>query len=370
MRASTTYGRRLMKTVCIVQARMGSTRFPGKVLADLGSVPVLQRVVSAAQDAYGVDELWVATSELPADDEIWNWCLHEYIPCFRGSETDVLSRFVGTAEASKADIIIRLTADCPYLYPDVIAQVIKLRQLTGADYATNTDPATYPDGLDVEIFTVEALKLAHEHATRPTDRDCVTRWIVRNKARFKCENLVCPLPGLHKERWVLDTTDDYKFCQEVALRLSEWPARYLEILTILQMEPNLRSINPSPRRNERYYDAISSEPIQPFSYTRSNYLYDWSETNIPLGAQTFSKSKLQFPRQAPLFVTYGDGGYVYDADGNEFIDLVSALLPNVLGYRDPDVDTAIRRQLNNGISFSLSTSLESDLAERLVHHIP
>lgn len=359
-----------MKTVAIIQARMGSTRFPGKVLATLGHARVLLWSIAAAQRAFGVDEAVVATSTLEADDEIYNWCTKHHVHCVRGSETDVLSRYVEAADASSADIVLRLTADCPFLDPDVIAQVIKLRQLTGAEYATNTDPPTWPDGLDVEVFTVDTLKQAHKEAVRPTDRDCVTRWIVRNKARFKCENLVCPLPGLHKERWVLDTTDDYKFCQEIALRLSEWPTRYLEILTILEMEPNLRSINPSPRRNERYYDAISSEPIQPFSYTRSNYLYDWSETNIPLGAQTFSKSKLQFPRQAPLFVTYGDGGYVYDADGNEFVDLVSALLPNVLGYRDPDVDAAIRRQLNNGISFSLSTSLESDLAERLVHHVP
>jgi glutamate-1-semialdehyde 2,1-aminomutase/spore coat polysaccharide biosynthesis protein SpsF len=100
-------------------------------------------------------------------------------------------------------------------------------------------------------------------------------------------------------------------------------------------------------------------------------LLERAERVIPTGSQTFSKSKLQLPPgAAPLFVTHGDGGRVYDVDGNEYVDLVSALLPNVLGYRDPDVDLAIRRQLTRGISFSLPTILETELAERLVKHIP
>ncbi len=100
-------------------------------------------------------------------------------------------------------------------------------------------------------------------------------------------------------------------------------------------------------------------------------MLDRAERVIPLGAQTFSKSKIQLPPgAAPLFVTHGDGGRVFDVDGNEYVDLISALMPNVLGYRDPDVDLAIRRQLTRGISFSLPTELESQLAERLVAHVP
>ena len=106
-------------------------------------------------------------------------------------------------------------------------------------------------------------------------------------------------------------------------------------------------------------------------YNRSQRLVERAERVIPTGSQTFSKSKLQFPPgAAPLFVTHGDGGRVYDVDGNEYVDLVNSLLPNVLGYRDPDVDLAIRRQLTRGITFSLPTTLETELAERLVKHIP
>ncbi len=98
------------------------------------------------------------------------------------------------------------------------------------------------------------------------------------------------------------------------------------------------------------------------SFERSQRLLERAERVIPLGAQTFSKSRIQFPPgAAPLFVTHGDGGKVYDVDGNEYVDLMSALLPNVLGYRDPDVDLAIRRQLTRGISFSLATEVETAL---------
>jgi spore coat polysaccharide biosynthesis protein SpsF (cytidylyltransferase family) len=121
-----------VKTVAIIQARMGSTRLPGKVLMDLGGRPALAWVVRAARAAVGVDEVWVATSTAASDDPVARWCNDNDVPVHRGSEHDVLDRYAGAMLASGADAIIRLTGDCPLLDPAVIAQTVRLRAMTGA----------------------------------------------------------------------------------------------------------------------------------------------------------------------------------------------------------------------------------------------
>jgi glutamate-1-semialdehyde aminotransferase/spore coat polysaccharide biosynthesis protein SpsF (cytidylyltransferase family) len=362
-----------MKTVAIIQARMGSTRLPGKVLTDLAGKPVLAWVVNAARAALGVDDVWVATSTAAADDAIVAWCDKNKVAGYRGSEADVLDRYVGAAKASGADIVVRLTADCPFLDPSIIAQVVRLRAATGVDYASNVDPATWPDGLDCEVVTVKALTAAHAEATRPSHREHVTPFVRNNRYRFASETLIAPLPGLAEERWTLDTPEDFAFLSAIAPRLPlDRPPSYLDVLYVLDREPQLREINRNSERNAGFALSLAREKSDTDRrYERSQALINHAERVVPLGSQTFSKSRQQFPPgAAPLFVTHGSGGRVYDVDGNEYVDLVGALLPNVLGYRDPDVDLAIRRQLARGISFSLATTLEMELAERLVKHIP
>ena len=362
-----------MKTVVIIQARMGSTRLPGKVLADLAGKPILAWVVRAARSALGVDDTIVATSTTAADDAIATWCQANGIPVHRGSENDVLDRYASAAKLSGAEIVVRITADCPLLDPAVIAQTIRLRSVTGADYASNIDPPTWPDGLDCEVVKAEALLAAAAEATRSSDREHVTPFVRNNRDRFTAETLIAPLPDLAVERWTLDTPEDLLLLSALAARLpSDKPPCYLDVLAVLDREPQLREFNRRPQRNAGFTASLAAEKIDTNRhYYRSQRLIERAERVIPIGSQTFSKSKLQFPPgAAPLFLTHGDGGRVYDVDGNEYVDLVSALLPNVLGYRDPDVDLGIRRQLARGISFSLPTTLEMELAERLVKHIP
>jgi glutamate-1-semialdehyde 2,1-aminomutase/spore coat polysaccharide biosynthesis protein SpsF len=362
-----------MKTVAIIQARMGSTRLPGKVLADLAGQPVLAWVVRAARAATGVDDVWVATSTAAADDAVVAWCKANGVPVHRGSEDDVLDRYVGAAKASGANVVVRLTADCPLLDPAVIAQTIRLRAMTGVAYASNVDPPTWPDGLDCEVLTADTLVTAAAEATRASDREHVTPFVRNNRDRFASDTLIAPLPGLAAERWTLDTPEDFLLLSALATRLRpDQPPSYLDVLAVLDHEPGLRDLQGKKTRSTGLGAEILTERnATSRQYHRSQRLLERAERVVPTGSQTFSKSKLQLPPgAAPLFVTHGDGGRVYDVDGNEYVDLVSALLPNVLGYRDPDVDLAIRRQLTRGISFSLPTILETELAERLVKHIP
>ncbi|MGE0093999.1 MAG: aminotransferase class III-fold pyridoxal phosphate-dependent enzyme [Alphaproteobacteria bacterium] len=365
-----------MKTAAIIQARMGSTRLPGKVLMDLGGMPVLAWSVRAARAATGIDQVIVATSHASADDAVAEWCKSKGVACHRGPEEDVLRRYAEAAAAATADVVIRLTADAPLLDPAVVAQLVYLRAFEQADYASNVDPPRWPDGLDCEAFTVAALRAADELARRTVEREHVTPFLRHNRRRFAVSMLTCPISGLWRERWTLDTPEDLEFLRAVTARLAPDRApSYIEVLRVLDAEPELRKINAIIGRDEGYHTSLLEEaraaPAEQRSYSDSVELLARAERVIPLGSQTFSKSRVQFPvGAAPLFLTHGEGGRVWDVDGNEYVDLVNSLLCVSLGYRDPDVDAAIARQLAAGISFSLATELERELAELIVEIVP
>ena len=362
-----------MTTVAIIQARMGASRLPGKVLMDLAGRPVLAWVSAAASDIPGVDKICVATSDGDGDDEIAEWCLEQNITCYRGPEDDVLARFALAAKGENTDVILRLTADCPLLDPAVCAQVLQLLKRNNADYASNVDPATWPDGLDCEAFTSAALYEAAAEAQRPSEREHVTPFIRNRRHRYTVRNLICPLPGLAVERWTLDTPEDLEFLRALCAKLAHHghPPSFSETLAVLDSEPDLRKLNTGQIRNAGAQAGPAEEFDGSYRYTESEAMLTRAEAAIPLGAQTFSKSRITFPAgSSPLFLSHGEGGRVWDVDGNEYVDMVCGLLPVVLGYRDADVDQAICAQLGNGISFSLSTELESDLAERLIEIIP
>ena len=361
------------RVVAMIQARLGSTRLPGKVLADLAGRPVLDWVVSAARAIPGVDQVVVVTSTERGDNPIVRWCDEMGVTCRRGPEHDVLARFAQAAKAESADVFLRLTADTPFLDPQICGQVLFLLERSGADYASNVDPVSWPDGLDCEAMTAETLATAAREARRPSEREHVTPYIRANRSRFNIVGLLCPLPGLQSERWSLDIPEDLVFMRAAADRLGgRGPVSHIELLRLLDAEPALRDLNAQHQLGEGFSKSLALEgTAQIKTFASSNDLLQRSRRVVPLGSQTFSKSHVQFPAQhAPLFLTHGQGGRVWDVDGNEFVDLICGLLPVVLGYRDQDVDDAIRAQLSAGISFSLATELEVQLAERLVEIVP
>ena len=354
-----------MTVVAIIQTRMGSTRLPGKMLLDLGGRPVLAWVVRAAQAVAGVDRVAVATSEGGADDVIAAWCAEAGVRCHRGPEEDVLARFLMAAEAEGADVIVRLTGDCPLLDPAVCGQALRLLKASGADYVSNADPPTWPDGVDCEAFTFAALKAAAAEARLESERGHVTPFIHNRRHRFRVRSLICPLPGLKGERWTLDDPCDLAILSALVPHLpADRPPAYIEVLEALDRHPDLRRLNDGIARDEGYALSLAAEDGHAErSFAASARLLERAERVIPLGSQTFSKSRVLYPLgAAPLFLTHGVGGRVWDVDGNEYVDLVSALLPVVLGYGDADVDAAIRDQLADGISFSLASVLETELA--------
>jgi spore coat polysaccharide biosynthesis protein SpsF len=211
---------RSTKTVVIVQARMGSTRLPGKVLKALPGGSVLLHTLTRASKIEGIDEVVVATTDSPIDDPLFDNVTNWGYRAFRGSENDVLHRYYQTALQTKAGYIVRITSDCPLLDPQQSSRVIaafkdSLATNTPADYAANNLVRRLPRGLDTEIVTFEALRMAHREAEQDDEREHVTLNIYRHPEIFNLLEVTYEERDLSHHRWTLDTPEDFQLIEAV-----------------------------------------------------------------------------------------------------------------------------------------------------------
>jgi spore coat polysaccharide biosynthesis protein SpsF len=196
------------RVVTIVQARMGSTRLPGKVLADLLGKPLLERQLERLARARTPHETVIATTTLPRDTPVAELAARVGVACFRGDERDVLARFAGAAARHAADVVVRVTADCPLLDPDVLDRCVgTLLEGDRLEYVANVFPRTYPRGLDVEALTRETLAIADREAHEPLDREHVTRYVWQRPHRFRLANVADTADHSHL-RWTVDAPED------------------------------------------------------------------------------------------------------------------------------------------------------------------
>jgi spore coat polysaccharide biosynthesis protein SpsF len=237
-----------MKVVAIIQARMGSTRLPGKVLKDLGGETVLARVVNRARRAMLLDEVVVATSVLPADDAIAEECESLKVVCFRGDEADVLDRYYHAAQKFAADAVVRITADCPLIDPELIDATIRSALEQEADYASNSLVRTYPRGLDVEVFTAKALASGWSAATEEYQRIHVTPYLYQNPESFKVVSITGEVD--HSQyRWTLDTPEDLELIRAIYKHFGNRDSmRWSEVLALMEAQPKLAALNSHVRQ--------------------------------------------------------------------------------------------------------------------------
>lgn len=358
----------------IIQARMGSKRLPGKTLAKVGGRPLLDLLIQRVKQSTLIDEVIIATTTKAQDDVLVDWAQELDIPCFRGSEDDVLDRVYLAAKKYSVDHIVRVTSDCPLLDHKVMDRVIDTYQSGKYDYVANILKNTYPDGLDVEVFSFSALERAWGKARLPSQREHVTTYI-RTSGEFRICNVESPT-DLSNFRWSVDTAEDLQFVRAVYDHLSLKGNSFDldDVLLLLKDQPHLTEINGQGILNEGYYKSLASDPpLAPkeLDVSRSQSLKSKAQHVIPSCSQTFSKGPNQFVQGvAPVFLKSGQGSHVWDVDGNEFIDHAMALGPVVLGHNYPAVTDAVTHQLQEGISFSLPHPLEVELAELLVDIIP
>jgi glutamate-1-semialdehyde 2,1-aminomutase/spore coat polysaccharide biosynthesis protein SpsF len=233
-----------MKSVVIVQARIGSSRLPGKILMKLGEKTFLEHCLDRCRLIDGIDDVVCATTDEPDAELIIDICRRRDYRWFRGSLHDVLGRFRHAADEAGADSIMRITSDCPIADPDIAGQVATLFSRGGCDLATTNIPNSWPVGLDVEMFTKSSLEEADRETTLAHDREHVTPFIRTRPIRYRLLSIPCPMEGRAHWRLTLDTEKDRQFFVELARSLpaSIEQARWQDIITHLDQNPQLLAI--------------------------------------------------------------------------------------------------------------------------------
>lgn len=231
-----------MKTIVIIQARMGSSRLLGKILMPLGEHNNLHYVTARCKSIAGVNEVIVATSRLPQDDAVEQWCNERKIACFRGSEDDVLSRFIGAAQAYSPDYVVRVTADCPFVDIEMAEQMIELVQQKQVDIIDLE--ATLPRGLAVEVLAYSALQYIDQHGHEPRHREHVTYYAYEYKEQFTRAAYQPPADRLHPElRITLDTAEDYALISAVAGYFNNPFVPSSKVVAYLLQHPEIAALN-------------------------------------------------------------------------------------------------------------------------------
>ena len=344
-----------MNIVAIVQARMGSARLPGKVLKRINGMTVIEILLSRLSQANLLDSIVVA---VPAGSENQDLVDHIYnlgYECVQGSEDDVLNRFHVAAEKFEADVIVRITGDCPLVDFKLVDDVITEFLSSGVDYFSNISPPTYPDGLDVEVFSRRTLDIANVKAESSFDREHVTPYI-RTSSHFSHGNMLHE-DDLSHLRWTLDESEDFQLIEKIYSHFSpEIFFNWKEVLEYQLIKPEVFSVNQKIYRNE---GAISGT---------GQKLYKRAKRVIPGGNMLLSKRPEMFlPDMWPSYFSKAKGCEVWDLDGNKFIDMsVMGIGTNILGYGNEEVDAAVLKTVNAGNMSTFNCPEEVFLAEKLV----
>jgi spore coat polysaccharide biosynthesis protein SpsF len=233
-----------MRTVAIVQARLGSSRLPGKVLADLAGETMLARVVERLRAARTIDDIVIATTTKSSDDAVIAEAKRLGVAAWRGSENNVLARYIGAARTYAAGAVVRITSDCPLLDPQTIDKVVCALRGGTVDYASNTHVRSYPRGLDTEAFYLETLERIFERATTTAAKEHVTAYVMEKPGDFSIQHVVSKTDDSDL-RWTVDTAEDLTLVRELytQLDLGKTLAPYHEVVAAVRARPELAEIN-------------------------------------------------------------------------------------------------------------------------------
>lgn len=252
-----------MRIIGVIQARLASTRLPGKSLLDVSGKPLIQRVVDRAGAMTTLTDLVVATSESSSDDPLAAFLRSQGVAVHRGSETDVLARTHGAARRMAADVVVRITGDDPLKDPAVMDLVVRLLLEGRADYASNTLEPTYPEGLDVEAFTFQAIDRATRDATLASEREHVTPYIWKHPDRFRLVSVKYQT-NLSHLRWTVDYPQDLEFVREVYREqtLAGRDVGLEAVLALLERRPELAALNAGIGRNAGYARSVALDAME------------------------------------------------------------------------------------------------------------
>jgi len=348
-----------INVLAIVQARMGSTRLPGKVLKEVNGKPLISILFHRLSLCKKIDKIVLATSDSKENDELSNIVSKLGFAVFHGNEDDVLNRYYEAAKLSKPKTVVRITGDCPIIEPKLVDNIIEFYQTNEVDYASNINPPTFPDGLDTEVFSFIALEKANQQATLPYDREHVTPFL-RSNLQFKKINYK-NTEDLSNERWTVDEPADFEVIKNIINYFSpNLDFTMLDIINLKNIHPEYFSANINIKRNEGA------------NMGKGQKLYKRAKKIIPGGTMLFSKRPEMFlPEQWPSYFSKAKGCNVWDLDGKKYIDMsIMGIGTNTLGYGHPEVDEAVCQVIRQGNMSTLNCPEEVILAEKLVELHP
>lgn len=349
-----------MKVVALVQARMGSTRLPNKVMKKINDVPLIELLLKRLSLAGNVDQIVLATSTKPENKPLVEHVKNMGYQVYEGSEDDVLDRYYQAAKAVSADIVIRITGDCPLIDPDLVDEMVTTFKNESVDYLSNGLPElSYPDGLDVEILTMDALMRNWEQAEQPHEREHVTPF-VRESNQFKVAGYQHS-EDLSALRWTVDEPADFEVIKHVfdyfhpVVNFS-----WQQVLELQNQKPELFALNTGFIRNEGA------------TMGKGQKLWKRAKQVIPGGNMLLSKRAEMFlPEKWPAYFSKAKGCKVWDLDGKEYIDMsIMGIGTNTLGYGHEEVDAAVQKVVLDGNMSSFNCPEEVYLAEKLVELHP
>src|SRR5690606_1742339 len=348
-----------MKTVAIVQARMGSSRLPGKVMKPVGGLPMIEILLKRLSRASCVDQIIVATSVDKRDSVLVDFVKSLGYECIQGNENDVLDRYLQASEYSDADIIVRTTGDCPLVDPGIVDKAIVEFKELSLDYYTNCSPETFPDGMDVEVFSYAALRRSSELTGSAYDHEHVTPYL-RESGMFKTGSF-SHYEDLSAWRWTVDEPEDLDVIRNIFDYFS--PDIYFswrDVADLQRSMPDIFSANQNLKRNEGA------------SMGNGQKLYRRAKKIIPGGTMLLSKRPEMFlPDQWPAYFSRSKGCTVWDLDNNSYVDMsIMGIGTNTLGYGHPEVDEAVLKIVRDGNMSTLNCPEEVYLAEKLVELHP
>lgn len=327
---------------------MGSTRFPGKVLARLGGIPIVELIQQRLSRSELISDIIFAIPFGSQDDSLAEHLEHQHCRVFRGEKDDVQSRFCHVADEYDAQILVRVTADCPLVDWTIVDRVIREFVEAGSDYASNVLNPTFPDGLDVEVFSAAALRKSREIANTPMGREHVT-WELRNRTEFSRLNISND-SNLSKLRWTIDYLEDLESF-EITL-----PTQFDRMTMNELIDAGFMGSTA---------DAERDEGIQLRSGQK---LWKRAKRVIPGGNMFLSKRPEMFlPNDWPSYYSKAKGFKIWDLDNREYKDFaLMGVGTSSLGYGDSQVDSAVKSAIDDGVMSSLNSAAEVELVERLI----
>jgi glutamate-1-semialdehyde aminotransferase/spore coat polysaccharide biosynthesis protein SpsF (cytidylyltransferase family) len=343
------------KVLAIIQARYSSSRFPGKVLKIINKKTLLEILIKRLSKSKYISKIIVACSLNDKDSKIIDICKKLKIDYFAGSENNVLDRFYKSAKKSKIQNIVRITGDCPLIDSEIVDIVIKNFFLNKVDYASNTNPPTFPDGLDVEIFKFNALENAYFNAKNDHEREHVTPYIIKNK-EFKKFNLKNS-QDISWLRLTLDEERDFQVIKEIVRNFKNNLYFNLnDIFNLYKKDKNIFLLNSNLIRNEGS------------SMNTGQKMWKRAKNIIPEGTMLFSKNPdLFLPGKWPAYFSKTKGCKIWDLDNNVFNDIsFMGVGTNTLGYSHPDIEKKVIKIIKDGTMSTLNSPEEIILSEKLV----